>query len=195
MPDTETPNAQVDQSADAAQQPQTQDGNTQPQSVDTRQFSPEQQEVVNGIVQERLARESKKIREQERKAYEAELAEQKRQADLSEQERVKEQQAQLEQQRAELEQERLQFARSRSLTGKVVDVDKALRLVEDKHIQDDGTLDVDAFLADNSFLQATTTPTRQPTTAANVASNRGGNSVESESDRSQVVNSFLRNLR
>ena len=192
MPDTETPNVQADQSADAAQQPQTQDGNTQPQSVDTRQFSPEQQEVVNGIVQERLARESKKIREQERKAYEAELAEQKRQADLSEQERVKEQQAQLEQQRAELEQERLQFARSRSLAGKVVDVNKALRLVEDKHIQDDGTLDVAAFLADNPFLQATTTPTRQPTTAANVASNRLVSAADARKDK---MNALLRGKR
>lgn len=37
------------------------------------------------------------------------------------------------------------------MADRVVDAEKAMRLVEDKHVKD-GQLDVDAFLADNPFL-------------------------------------------
>ena len=196
MPDNETPNAQAEQSAANAQQPQTQDGNAQPESADKSRntFSPEQQSIVDGIVQERLARERAKIEAKARQQFESELAEQKRQAELSEQERVKEAQAQLEQQRAELELERQTLKRSQALAGRVIDVDKALRLVEDAHITEDGTLDVDKFLQDNPFLAQQAQQPRA-TTPANVTASRASTSLDDKAGRSNVANSFLRNLR
>jgi hypothetical protein len=38
------------------------------------------------------------------------------------------------------------------LTGKVIDVDKAIKLIDDSYLSGEGQLDVDKFLAENQFL-------------------------------------------
>ncbi|AFZ67565.1 hypothetical protein [Deinococcus peraridilitoris] len=66
-------------------------------------------------------------------------------------------QTQLEAARTELRQERLKA----SLTGKVVDVDAALKLLGTEHLAEDGTPKVDAFLERYPFLAAS--PAAAPT--------------------------------
>ena len=65
-------------------------------------------------------------------------------------------------------------ARKAELTGKVADVDAALKLLDaDKHIRKDGSIDVDALLADRPFLAPA------PTVPAATAPDGGGGSQSS----------------
>ena len=93
--------------------------------------------------------------EQARAAAEAESLKQK---SLEEQLAAYQQQAREATQRLEAaELARVTAERRAHLTGKVKSVDAALKLLEDKHIRDDG-IDVDAFLRDYDFLKADTKP-------------------------------------
>lgn len=66
------------------------------------------------------------------------------------------------------------------LAGKVIDVDKALRLVDDSYITVEGQFDTEKFLTENSFLAAKTNIT-------NPASNKGNsNKTDDLSNKSRA---------
>lgn len=97
---------------------------------------------------ERLTAKAKKSWEKERDAKDEE---QKRQATLSSEDKVKELQAQLKAKEAEFEAKMVQASRKSALNGKVQDVDYAMYKLEtsgDKYANKDGSLDVEAFLKD-----------------------------------------------
>lgn len=73
----------------------------------------------------------------------------------------------LEQQTQAEREARTRAERIAALTGKVADPKAAIKLLEDKHLSDDGGVNVDALLADYGFLA----PSKQTTDAT-----RGGNS-------------------
>lgn len=83
-------------------------------------------------------------------------------AQMDEAERLKAEKEELE---AKLNAERaarLAAERRAALTGKVADPNAALKLLEDKHLNEDGSVDVDALLKDYPFLAAQPTQPAKP---------------------------------
>ncbi len=113
-----------------------QTGTTQPAAAKSeQQFDPD---TVEKIVKKRLDRERKK--------WEAEMEEARKKAEMSEAEkaqaRTKELEAELEKERAA----RTASDRRAELTGKVRDPRAAMKLIEDEHVNEDGSVNVEAFL-------------------------------------------------
>ncbi|WP_019008974.1 DUF4355 domain-containing protein [Deinococcus aquatilis] len=107
---------------------------------------------VDRIVAERLARD----RKQQQEASKAEAAK----AALSAEERVKAEKEEAERERDEARKEAREARYRADLKGEVVDVNAALKLINDeKHVKD-GAVDVKALLKDFPFLAParTTTP-------------------------------------
>jgi hypothetical protein len=88
----------------------------------TRAQTVEEEKLQKASLEEQLTTYKQRAEDAERKAQEAELA-------------------------------RVQSAREASLIGRVADAKKALRLLDpEKHLDEDGNVRVDAFLADNPFM-------------------------------------------
>lgn len=118
------------------------------------EFTPEQQAAVDKIVADRLKRDREKAA--------AEQAERERLAKLSAEERVKAEKAAAEKRAEEAEARAIAAERRASIAGKVSNPDAALKLLEDKHLAADGSVNVAAFLKDHPYLA----PNYQPTTAS-----------------------------
>ncbi|AFZ66075.1 capsid assembly scaffolding protein Gp46 family protein [Deinococcus peraridilitoris] len=107
------------------------------------------QEELDRIINQRLGRE--------RKTWETQVEEERKKATMTAEEKLK----------ADLEAERLKTKaaedrvtaaeRRAALTGKVVNADAALKLMDpDKHLDAEGNLNVDALLKDHPYLAPTT---------------------------------------
>lgn len=73
-------------------------------------------------------------------------------AKLDEVERLKAEKADAEKRAAEIEARAVAAERRAALAGKVADPNAALKLLEDKHLNDEGQVDVEALLQDYPFL-------------------------------------------
>lgn len=100
---------------------------------------------IDKIVQKRLDRERKK--------WEAERAEAERLARMDEAERLKEELAKRDKAIAEREAEIRRERTLRTLTGKVVNEEAAYKLLDDTHLDEDGNVNLDAFLESYPFLK------------------------------------------
>jgi len=119
------------------------------------------QEDIDKIIQQRLARE--------RKQWEQQVEEEKRKATMTAEEKLKADLDAANRKAAEAEARVTAAERKASLTGRVVNVDAALKLLDpDKHLDDTGSINVDAFLKDHPYLA----PTQQ--SAGPTAPNGGG---------------------
>lgn len=107
---------------------------------------------IDKIVQKRLDRERKK--------WEAERQEAERLARMDEAERLKEELAKRDKAIAEREAEIRRERTLRTLTGKVVNEEAAYKLLDDTHLDEDGNVNLDAFLESYPFLK----PAPQPET-------------------------------
>lgn len=109
---------------------------------------------IDKIVQKRLDRERKK--------WEAERQEAEERARMSEAERLKKD---LEAQAAkvkEAEQRAIRAERLAILKGAVVDPNAALKLLEDTHLAEDGSVNIDALVEAYPFLKPAPQPEEQP---------------------------------
>jgi hypothetical protein len=106
---------------------------------------------IDKIIQKRL--------ERERKKWEAESEEKAKRARMDEADRLKADLADRDARIAEAEQKALTAERKAALTGRVADPTAALRLLDDAHVNDDGTINVDALLKAYPFLTPATGPT------------------------------------
>ena len=113
-----------------------------------------------GMSQEAVEKAIKARLDRERKKWEAERAEAEERARMSESERLKKD---LEAQAAkvrEAEERAIRAERLAALKGSVADPKAALKLLEDEHLNDDGTVNVDKLLETYPFLK----PAPQPET-------------------------------
>lgn len=110
------------------------------------------------------------------KELEAQFEEQKKAAERAKMDEVEAAKAEAADLKAQLEaaQDAARKANWRAtLSGKVADANAAIKLLEDKHLTEDGDVNVDALLGDYAFL-APATPGRTPVTPANTASKKDG---------------------
>lgn len=120
---------------------------------------------IDKIVKQRL--------ERERKKWEAESEEAAKRARMDEAERLKADIADRDKRIAEAEAKATAADRRASLTGKVADPQAALRLLDDAHVNDDGTVNIDALLTTYPFLAPTPTGPTATRGAAGGAMPRG----------------------
>lgn len=124
-------------SADAANTTRTEGGKTYTESE------------VNAMMTSRLAKQEKALKAQ----HAEEAAKAAERAKLDEVERVKAEKADLEKRASEAEARATAAERRVALTGKVADPAAALKLLEDKHLGEDGAVNVEQLLADYPFLK------------------------------------------
>lgn len=105
---------------------------------------------INAMVAARLAKQEKALKAQY--AEEAKTAAER--AKLDEVERVKAEKVDLEKKAAEAEARAVAAERRAALTGQVADAAAALKLLDEaKHLNEDGTVNATALLADYPFLK------------------------------------------
>lgn len=108
------------------------------------------QAEVDAMVNARIARAKK----QAAKEAEETLKRERERANMDEAERVKAEMADREKELNELRAQNKRLSIANQLAGKVVNVDDAVRLVDEDLIDDDGRLDVDRFLESRPYLRA-----------------------------------------
>lgn len=140
--DTQTPNPeQPEQKA-----PENTEGDSKALEALRKELEAARKEI------EELRREAAKYRTRAKEtAQEAEKAK-----------TLEEQLAEIRKQLEEEAHRRLAAERRAALTGKVADPNAALKLLEDKHLNEDGSVDVDALLKDYPFLAAQPTQPAKP---------------------------------
>lgn len=154
--------------------PQEESSTVSPQEVETASLSAEPESFDREYV-EKLRKEAASYRTRAKK-YEEQLAEQQRAAERAKMDEVEAARAEADDLRAQLAsaQEAAQRANWKaSLSGKVANPDAAIKLLEDKHLSEDGQVNVDALLADYNFLAPQTTG-RTPVTPANSTASKDG---------------------
>jgi len=127
---------------------------TAPETDDASDQAPEgktyTQEELNAIVNSRIAR----ARKATAREVEERLKAERERAGMDEAERVKAEMADREKDLTALRDENRRLKIANQLAGKVVNVDDAVRLIDDDLIDDDGVLDVNAFLESRPYLRA-----------------------------------------
>lgn len=108
------------------------------------------QAEVDAMVNARIARAKK----QAAKEAEEKLTRERERANMDEAERVKAEMADREKELNELRAQNKRLSIANQLAGRVVNVDDAVRLVDDDLIDDDGRIDVDRFLESRPYLRA-----------------------------------------
>src|SRR5690606_6294727 len=115
----------------------------------------QQQETFDAAYVKKLRDENASWRQKAKAAQEAaeaaKLAAER--AKLDGLERVKAEKADVEKRAQEAEARAVAAERRAALAGKVADPAAALKLLEDKHLQEDGSVNVDQLLADYPFLK------------------------------------------
>lgn len=130
---------------------------------------------VNAMMTARLAKQEKALRAQA--AEDAKKAAER--AQLDEVERVKAEKIDLEKKAAEAEARAVAAERRAALTGQVADAAAALKLLDEaKHLNEDGTVNATALLADYPFLK----PPAPGTAAIGGANPRGQKDASQMSD-------------
>jgi len=124
------------------------------------------QAELNAIIAKEKAKAARSAKE--------ELEAERKKADLSEIERLKVEREEYEKRAKELEQRATVAERKAALTGKVRNVDAALKLLDDSHIGEDGSIDVDAFLSSYDFLKPAAGPASPSLGGPNPAGGGGG---------------------
>lgn len=128
---------------------------TEPAPEAATEQGQEQQETFPREYVEKLRDENASWRQKAKAAQEAAEAAKvaAERAKLDELERVKAEKADVEKRAQEAEARAVAAERRAALAGKVADPAAALKLLEDKHLQEDGSVNVDALLADYPFLK------------------------------------------
>jgi hypothetical protein len=134
----------ADQAADTTA-PETDDASDQ--APDGKTYT---QEELNAIVNARIAR----ARKATAREVEERLKAERERAGMDEAERVKAEMADREKDLTALRDENRRLKIANQLAGKVVNVDDAVRLIDDDLIDDDGVLDVNTFLESRPYLRA-----------------------------------------
>lgn len=112
------------------------------------------QAELDAIVNARIS----KAQKQAKKQAEEELKKERERQDMDEVERTKAEKAEADKRIAELE-ERVRQSRIREqLAGKVVNLDDAVKVLDDDFVNEDGTVDVEKFLESRPYFRA---PTQQ----------------------------------
>ena len=155
---------------ESQEQPNTETQNPKPDAqVQAEVVTPEKtftQAELNAIIAKEKAKAARSAKE--------ELEAERKKADLSEIERLKVEREEYEKRAMELEQRATVAERKAALTGKVRNVDAALKLLDDSHIGADGKIDVDAFLSSYDFLKPIEAPTSPSVGGPNPAGGGGG---------------------
>lgn len=140
--------------------PEDQNADTAAQPVDAPKTEKTYTESeLNAMMADRLAKHEKALK----KTWEQQLAEEKRKAEQTAEERAKELELKLSEREAEIERARREASDRVALAGKVHDLDYAIyKLGDGEPYRKDGALDVAAFLEANPTLQAQPTPKPGP---------------------------------
>lgn len=142
---------------------------TTTQAPDALDAQAETQETFDRAYVEKLRKEAATYRERAKAAQDAADAQKKaaERSKLDEVERLKAEITDRDAALAQAKQEALAARRLATLTGKVADPNAALKLLEDAHVQEDGSINLDAFLQAYPFLSPKTGPASiNPTNAA-----------------------------